>query len=152
MVGAYRIRNWREYQHYKGRNPPWVKLHRTLLDDREWRSLSGDAGKLVTDLLLVASEKDRNGEIPANPEWLAWRLRLDSGALAKSLDELVKVNWLMEMNGSASGALAGCEQDATPEKRREEKRRSDGGKCGDCGRPLRKTAGGRWIPCRCRDS
>ena len=31
-----RIKNWSEFQHYKDRAPPWVKLHHSLLDNFEW--------------------------------------------------------------------------------------------------------------------
>ena len=26
-------KNWSQFQHYKGRRPPWIKLHRALLDE-----------------------------------------------------------------------------------------------------------------------
>jgi len=26
-----RVKNWGKFQHYKDRNPPWIKLHRGLL-------------------------------------------------------------------------------------------------------------------------
>ena len=28
--------NWGELQHYKDRSPPWIKLHKKLLDNFEW--------------------------------------------------------------------------------------------------------------------
>jgi hypothetical protein len=30
-----RIKNWAQFQHFKDRKPPWVKLYRDLLDDME---------------------------------------------------------------------------------------------------------------------
>jgi len=42
-----KIKNWHKFQHYKHRNPPWIKLHRGLLDDPEWFALSGDASKVL---------------------------------------------------------------------------------------------------------
>jgi hypothetical protein len=33
------IKNWSEFQHYKDRNPPWIKLHRALLDDYAFAAL-----------------------------------------------------------------------------------------------------------------
>ena len=29
-------KNWSDFQHYKERNPPWIRLHRSLLDNFEW--------------------------------------------------------------------------------------------------------------------
>ena len=28
-----RIKNWAQFQHFKDRSPPWIKLHREFLDD-----------------------------------------------------------------------------------------------------------------------
>ena len=33
MTARLHIKNWGEFQHYKKRNPPWIKLHKKLLDD-----------------------------------------------------------------------------------------------------------------------
>jgi hypothetical protein len=53
-----RVKNWTEFQHYKDRNPPWIKLHRTLLDDYEFSRLQ-DASKAHLMLIwLFASQKD----------------------------------------------------------------------------------------------
>ena len=34
-----RPKSWNEFQHYKRPHPPWVKLHKRLLDDFEFQSL-----------------------------------------------------------------------------------------------------------------
>jgi hypothetical protein len=34
-----RVKNWAEFQHYRSRRPPWIKLHRGLLDDYAWHRL-----------------------------------------------------------------------------------------------------------------
>ena len=59
MASAIRIKNWEKFQHYKGRNPPWIKLHRQLLQNREWHQLSGDASKLLVECWLLASEHEK---------------------------------------------------------------------------------------------
>ena len=34
MAGLkYRVKNWSKFQHYKNRNPPWIRLHVEILDD-----------------------------------------------------------------------------------------------------------------------
>ena len=68
-----KIKDWDQFQHFKDRNPIWVKLYRTLLDDIEWHKLSGDDAKALVMLWLLASEK--NGELPEVKE-IAFRLRL----------------------------------------------------------------------------
>jgi len=62
------IRNWDKWQSYrKGRGqPPWIKIHRRLLRNPEWVSLSdAERGQLVVMWLLAA---DHDGVIPASPE------------------------------------------------------------------------------------
>jgi hypothetical protein len=34
-----RVKNWAEFQHYRHRRPPWIKLHHGLLDDFAWHRL-----------------------------------------------------------------------------------------------------------------
>lgn len=104
---TYSIKNWNDFQHYKTRNPPWIKLHKKLLDDPEFHALSGDASKTLAMCWLIASED--NGKLPAINK-LAFRLRIDSKLLAKHLIELK--HWI---TNDASVMLAECLQDACPE-------------------------------------
>jgi hypothetical protein len=78
-----RVKNWTEFQHYKDRNPPWIKLHRTLLDDYEFSRLQ-DASKAHLMLIwLFASQKD--GLVPDDPEFLKMKLGLETSPDLKSL-------------------------------------------------------------------
>ena len=67
------IKNWKKFQHFKDRKPPWVKLYRDLLDDLEWHELDPKAAKTLVMLWLIASEDD--GHIPSTKQ-LAFRLRM----------------------------------------------------------------------------
>jgi uncharacterized phage protein (TIGR02220 family) len=68
------VKNWSEFQHYKDRDPPWIKLHRTLLADYEFSRLQ-DASKAHLMLIwLFASQS--NGRIPDDPEFLRDKLSL----------------------------------------------------------------------------
>lgn len=70
-----RVKNWTEFQHYKDRNPPWIKLHRALLDDYEFSRLQ-DASKAHLMLIwLFASQK--NGLVPEDPAFLKRKLGLE---------------------------------------------------------------------------
>lgn len=63
-----RVRNWQQFQHYKDRNPPWIKLHFAMLASEDWVTLD-DASKLLAIVcMLVASRND--GMIPNNPAYL----------------------------------------------------------------------------------
>lgn len=56
--------DWQSYRKDRGQ-PPWIKVHRTLLRDVKWVSLGcHDRGILVSLWLLAA---DHNGRIPADP-------------------------------------------------------------------------------------
>jgi hypothetical protein len=67
------IKNWKKFQHFKDRKPPWVKLYRDLLDDIDWFELDPKAAKVLVMLWLIASEDD--GNIPTAKQ-LAFRLRM----------------------------------------------------------------------------
>lgn len=108
-----RIRNWKKFQHYNHRRPPWIKLYREILDDVEWHSLSGESAKGLISLWLIASEED--GELP-DSKTLAFRLRVSENRVIALLSDCK--HWVCD---DASNVLADCKQDATPEKSREEK-------------------------------
>lgn len=86
---AARVKNWKRFQHFKDRRPPWIKLYRDLLDDPDWHELSGDEAKALVMIWLVASEND--GNLPDNRK-LAFRLRIDE----RQVETLLKYlsHWL----------------------------------------------------------
>ena len=66
--GQLKIRNWDKWQSYrKDRGqPPWIKIHRCVMRNPEWVSLTdAERGQLVSMWLLAA---DANGVVPATPE------------------------------------------------------------------------------------
>lgn len=84
-----RIKNWAQFQHFKDRRPPWVKLYRDLLDDMEWHELDAKAAKALVMFWLIASEAD--GELPDTKK-LAFRLRMSE---KECLDVISKLShWL----------------------------------------------------------
>lgn len=124
-MASIRIVNWGRFQHYKNRNPPWLKLHRALLDNREWAALSGDASKLLAECWLLASEYDA-GTIPMSTRDLAWRLRRPNEThLARLLQELAAHGFVELVDHDASTVLADCKQAATPEAETETETETD---------------------------
>ena len=117
MKCLLKIKNWQKFQHYKHRNPPWIKLHKTLLDDPDWHDLSADLTKVLVNLWLIASEC--NGELPAS-RVLAFRLRTDEKTLSLWISKLS--HWIEQ---PASITLASRLHDADSEKSREEKSRGE---------------------------
>jgi len=86
---AYRVKDWNQFQHFKDRRPPWIKLYRDILDDPEWHELNGEAAKGLVMVWLIASEYD--GSLP-DLKKLAFRLRITQEK-AKSLIERLS-HWL----------------------------------------------------------
>lgn len=93
----------------------WIKVYRSIIDDVEWHSLSGDDAKALIMLWILAGENC--GELPALKQ-LAFRLRRSENDVSKLLSRLSA--WLEQ---DASNLLADGYQDASLDKRREEKNR-----------------------------
>ncbi|HET6890505.1 MAG TPA: hypothetical protein VFH31_05335 [Pyrinomonadaceae bacterium] len=88
-----RIKGFSKFQHFKDRNPPWVKLYRDILDDPDWHDLDPVAAKILVMLWLIASEDDtKQGRLPCNKK-LAFRLRINEKQLEQSLNKLS--HWLV---------------------------------------------------------
>lgn len=79
MVTRYRIRNWREYQHYKGRRPPWIKVHVKTLTSKDWQMLA-DASRLtmVVCMLLASLDDAGDGSFDGDPEYIKRVAYLDT--------------------------------------------------------------------------
>jgi hypothetical protein len=65
----YVIKNWPKYQHYKTRNPPWVKLYCEILTSEDWVMLD-DASRVLAIACMLMASKDDNGYIPDNPGYV----------------------------------------------------------------------------------
>ena len=84
---SYKIKDWAEFQHYKDRRPPWIKLHHSLLDDAEYAKLPAISAKCLVLLWLIASESEK-GTLPPPPS-LAFRLRMSERDVTKVLHSLI---------------------------------------------------------------
>lgn len=113
-----KVRNWSAFQHYKHRNPIWIKLHRRLLDDATFAALPVASRALAPLVWLLASESEEDGELPSIKD-MAWRVRMSVSDFLEAFQPLVDAGFVQD----ASDALAECEPVAIP--RREEKRRED---------------------------
>jgi hypothetical protein len=74
-MAHYRIIEWAKYQHYKDRDPPWIKLHRDLLTSQTWVTLSDASRVLAIACMLIAAGTDN--KIPTSPEYLKRRAYLN---------------------------------------------------------------------------
>ena len=82
---SIRVKNWAKFQHFKDRRPPWIKLYRDILDDKEWHKLDPVAAKDLVSFWLIASEYD--GDLP-DIETLAFRMRRPETDVLASISKL----------------------------------------------------------------
>jgi hypothetical protein len=104
------VKNWAEFQHYKDRSPPWIKLHRALLDDFDFQCLPVASRALAPMLWLLAAEHSA-GLVCIEPERIAFRLRMTPKEAAQAVTPLIEKGFLI----TASDLLADCKQPAIPE-------------------------------------
>lgn len=121
------ITNWDRWQSYrKDRGqPPWIKIHRRVMRNPEWVSLSdAERGQLVAMWLLAA---DHDGVIPASSEVIQ-KLCFMSGP--PNLHKFHELGFLASDGCQVGVSLAsnGCQRDqpkAEAEKNRIEKKRKE---------------------------
>lgn len=68
------IKDWSDFQHYSKRNPPWIKLHRAVIDDYAFCALP-DATKAHLMLLWLYASQN-NGKVPADVPFLEKKLSI----------------------------------------------------------------------------
>ena len=85
------IKGWNQFQHFKDRRPPWIKLYRELLDDVDWHELDPKAAKALVMFWLIASENE--GMLP-DAKTLAFRLRTTIAEIKSLISKLS--HWLVQ--------------------------------------------------------
>lgn len=137
-VKFFRIRDFDKFQHYKDRNPRWVKLHGEQLEDYEFQQLP-DSSKFHALAITYLASRTQN-KIPNDPAWVAakigatepvdltllwdfgflepWQPRLQESAPGVQLDlpeeGTAEVSpGIDRTSGGASTLLADCYQDAS---------------------------------------
>ena len=71
---SYRVKKWAQFQHYKDRNPPWIKLHFSLLASKDWVTLDDASRVLAIVCMLIASRN--GGQIDGSEAGLAYLRRV----------------------------------------------------------------------------
>lgn len=126
------VKNFEKFQHYKDRNPPWIKLYNELLDDYEFSCLQ-DASKLHLLMIWLLASRTNN-KIVADERWIANKINATEKV---NLDDLVKSGFveiiyenqeLRLMGQDDSAMLAGCKQSACLETETETETEGEGEK------------------------
>lgn len=101
-----RPKNWSTFQHYKDRRPPWIKLHRSLLEDEDFDALRGDDVKYLIKIWLIASEHE-NGDLPSVAR-LAYRLHMPAQKAEQLVSRLQA--WLTQDASESASELPAIPQ------------------------------------------
>lgn len=145
MKGTLRVRNWKHFQHYKDRCPPWIKLATDTFQNYEFSRLS-DASKLLAICIWTLASRSRDGDVPNDFEYLKGVGCLGSMVKADHLKELISAGFLEV----ASNALADCTQSACSETETETEERQRRGEQSSP-RPPERSSGtpiaGLEFPC-----
>lgn len=100
------IKNWSTFQHYTDRNPPWIKLYNSLLDDYMFTSLSPESKLLLIHLWLLASRTDNL--IPYDEDWILAKTQLKQSL---DLEPLLRAGFIV-INPLDSTLIASCKHHA----------------------------------------
>lgn len=92
------VKNWKDFQHYHKRNPPWIKLHRAVVDDYAFCSLPDVAKGHLMLLWLYASQN--NGAVPVDLPFLEKKLSITN----LNVDVLVERGFLIPEGNAGKGA------------------------------------------------
>ena len=117
-----KVKGWEDHQHYKDRTPPWIKLHRGLLDDFEFHRLPVASRALAPMLWLLASENE--GIVDCDPAFISFRLRMSEAEASSAVKPLIDNGWLIVEHG-ASDVLASRLHDACLETEEETEKEKD---------------------------
>ena len=95
-MNALRVANWERWQSYRSDRgqPPWIKLHRRVLRNRQWVALSDEAkGHLVSIWILAA---DNEGEIPDDADLIRKLCYLDN---TPDIDRFIELRFIEKPKG-----------------------------------------------------
>ena len=113
MTGYLRVKDWEKFQHYKDRNPPWIKLDTQTFSNYDFQRLQ-DASKLLAVCIwtLASRYKDpKLGLIPNDLDYIKRQCNLGNFVKQEHLKELINQGYIID----DSDMLAKCKQDASPE-------------------------------------
>ena len=113
-------KNWAKHQHYKDRLPPWIKLHRDLLTDRDYMTLP-TASKALAPLMWLLASESKDGRFTATLEELQFRLHISKQDYDEGIKPLINKGFFIV----ASTMLADCKQVAIPETETETERETE---------------------------
>lgn len=105
-------KNWEQFQHYKKRNPPWIRLYRGLIDNHEFQCLPV-ASRALAPMLWVLAGEYPDGVFDGSAKILAFRLRSTEKEIEEAFGPLIDAGFFELYEGSATDLLARRKQVAS---------------------------------------
>jgi hypothetical protein len=119
------VKNWRTFQHYSDRRPPWIKLYVSLLDDLEFFRLSDSEQIAIVKVWMLAARVGH--PLPNDPRVIQNR----AGVKPRTLQRLIDGGWI-ELVDEPDQQVEWASRHI-PDEVRDEVWKRDGGKCRHCG-------------------
>ncbi len=114
------VRKWDEHQHYKDRDPAWIKVYNRLLDDFDFLALSEVAQAQLLKLWLLASRTDNR--IPYDLPYITAKI---GARTAIDIDDLIVHGWLQFCDANApSERVVSARKVASRKKKDRERKRT----------------------------
>lgn len=101
-----RVRNFDLLQHYKDRNPIWIKLYCSILEDYDFALLPDETKFHAIGLMLLASRS--NNKFPADEVWLRAKINAKSEINLKLLLEIRFLECVSSENSCKNGKNSGA--------------------------------------------
>lgn len=109
MNQRFKIVNWKKYQHYKDRRPPWIKLYSKLLRKYEFLCLQDDSKLLLILLWLFASTLESNDpQVPSDTQYLKSVLPLNGKINLQPLIQYGFIEMIADCKQNDSTLQATC--------------------------------------------
>jgi len=96
----FKVRNFDRYQHYKRKNPPWVKVYFRIWQDRHFCRFTDQSKLLALAVVSLASQYDN--ELPLDPEWIQAVCHLTS---PPNFAQLIESGFILGVSDSDKLAL-----------------------------------------------
>lgn len=118
-----RVTNWRKFQHYHDRNPPWIKLATGTFQNYEFSRLH-DASKLLAVCIWTLAARSSDGSVPDDLDFIKQMGCLGQLIKAEHLKQLIDQGFITR----CSEPLATRSQVAALEREGEVERETEGEK------------------------
>lgn len=116
-------KNWAVFQHYKDRCPPWIKLHRDLLNNRAYMSLP-IASKAIAPMLWLLASESKDGVFDGSLDELVFRLHISEKEYQDGVKPLIDKDFFVIVSGVLAERLHHAIPETEAEKETEGKKKA----------------------------